>query len=189
MSVAPPPLMTAEEFLALPDDGVERWLIRGRLREKPMTYRNRWHSWIAARISQLLGNWLDRQPEPRGAIHSGEAGCRLSRNPDTIVGIDVAYISAELASRVTKDTTLIDGAPVLAVEILSPPDKEEEVNEKVDQLLQAGVKAVWVVDVHFRTVFVYWPDAQPELFNVIQELTAEPHLPGFRVPVAQIFNR
>ena len=37
-------LMTADEFLALPDDGVERWLIHGEVREFGMTIRNRWHS-------------------------------------------------------------------------------------------------------------------------------------------------
>ncbi len=54
------PLMTSEEFLALPDNGMERWLIRGQLREKPLTVRNREHSRILARISQLLGVWMGR---------------------------------------------------------------------------------------------------------------------------------
>jgi hypothetical protein len=40
--------MTTEELLALPPGGVERWLIRGKLRQKPMTIRNRWHSRIMA---------------------------------------------------------------------------------------------------------------------------------------------
>src|SRR6266849_8839900 len=133
MSVSAPALMTAEEFLALPSDGVERWLIRGQLREKLMTYRNRWHSRIEAQIVYILKRWLELQALPRGEVYSGEVGCRLSRNPDTIVGIDVAYVSAELAALEPKDTTIIDGVPTLAVEILSPSDKEEEVNEKVDQ--------------------------------------------------------
>ncbi|MEX0702042.1 MAG: hypothetical protein WD069_08095 [Planctomycetales bacterium] len=79
-------LMTAEEFLALPEDGMERMLIRGRLWEKPVTRRNRWHSWIEARIVYLLWDWLESQPKPRGLVHSGEAGFRLHRDPDTFVG-------------------------------------------------------------------------------------------------------
>jgi Uma2 family endonuclease len=181
--------MTAEEFLALPNDGMERWLICGQLREKPMTYRNRWHSWIEARIVQLLGNWLEQQPSPHGEIYCGEVGCRLTRDPATVVGIDVAYVSAELSAKVSKDTTLIDGAPILAVEILSPLDKVEEINEKVDQYLEAGVALVWLVDSHFRTVHVHRPGAAPESFNVNQEISAEPHLPGFKVLVARIFER
>jgi hypothetical protein len=37
-------------------------------------------------------------------------------------------------------------------------------------------------------VTVHRPGAEPELFNVRQEISAEPHLPGFRVPVARIFS-
>src|SRR4051812_20203428 len=91
------PVMTTEELLALPQDGVERWLIRGHLRERPMTVRNRWHSRIMTRLAYLLECWLERQSQPRGSVLCGEAGCRLRRNPDTTVGIDVVYISADLA--------------------------------------------------------------------------------------------
>jgi Uma2 family endonuclease len=184
-----PVLVTTEELLALPDEGMERWLIRGELREKPMTKRNRWHSRVEARIAQILLNWLDQQPEPRGAIHSGEAGVRIRRNPDTTFGIDVVYISAELASRDPAETTLIDGIPILAVEVLSPSETEEEINDKVGELLRGGVALVWLVDPHFETVQVFRPGAPSEMFNVQHELSADPHLPGFRVRVAQIFGR
>jgi Uma2 family endonuclease len=186
--VTAPPL-TVADLLAMPEDGVERWLIRGQLREKPMTRRNRFHSRIEARIAQLLGEWLDRQPEPRGEVLAGEAGCLLSRNPDTGVGIDVVYISPEMASRNPGDTTMIDGPPVLAVEILSPNDVLQEIDEKVEALLGAGVALVWVVDPRFRTVRVHRPGGEPEMVNVLQELSAEPHLPGFRVPAARLFGR
>jgi Uma2 family endonuclease len=180
--------MTTEELLALPDDGMERWLIRGELREKPMTVRNRFHSRALIRVGQLLANWLDQQPEPRGQVLGGEAGVRLRRTPDSTVGVDVIYVSAEVAARQTDDTTLIDGVPVLAVEILSPSDTVEEIDEKVDSYLTAGVALVWVLDPHDRTVTVYRPDARPQLFNDEQELTGEPHLPGFRAPVARLFG-
>ena len=63
-----------------------------------MTVRNRWHSRIMARVAQVLNNWLDQQPDPRGSVLCGEAGCRLRRNPDSTVGIDVVYIGPELAA-------------------------------------------------------------------------------------------
>lgn len=182
-------LMTTEEFLALPDDGVDRWLIRGQLREKAMTVRNRWHSRILVRICQLLGVWLDRQPEPRGELLGGEVGCRICRNPDTVVGIDLIYVSAALAAREPDDTTLVDGVPILAVEILSPSDTQEDIDERVDELLGAGVALIWIINPRHQTVLVYRPDEAPVLYNVNQDLTAEPHLPGFRVPVAEIFSR
>jgi Uma2 family endonuclease len=179
--------MTTEQLLALPDDGMERWLIRGQLREKPMTVRNRWHSRIMVRVARFLDVWLDQQPEPRGSVLGGEAGVRLRRDPDTTVGIDVVYVSAEVAANQPNDTTLIDGVPVLAVEILSPSDTLEEIDTKIDEYLAAGVALVWTIDPHDRTVTIYRPGQEPEVVNVREELSGEPHLPGFRVPVAALF--
>jgi Uma2 family endonuclease len=183
-----PRLMTTEELLALPDDGVERWLINGQLRERPMTVRNRLHSEVMARVTYHLESWRRQQPEPRGSVLCGEAGVRLGREPDNAVGIDVVYISADVAARRPDDTTLIDGVPVLAVEILSPNDTLEQFHEKINTYRQAGIALLWVIDPYLRTVEIIRPGAEPELVNVRQELSGEPHLPGFRVPVAQLFS-
>jgi Uma2 family endonuclease len=182
-------LMTAEEFLALPDDGIDRDLINGVVREwgVRMTRRNRVHSRVETRLAYLLESWLEKQPQPRGGVHSGEAGCRLARDPDIIVGIDVVYISPALAAAPSDDTTLIDGVPTLAVEILSPSTTEQEVNDKLDAYRTAAVPLVWLVDPYLRVVTVLRPDAPPEMVNENQELTAEPRLPGLRIRVADIF--
>ena len=181
-------VMTMEELLALPRNGVERWLIRGQLREKPMTVRHGLHGRIMARSTCLLERWLELRPEPRGSILCGEAYCRLRCDPDTTVGLDVAYIAPGLVARQTDQMTLVDGVPVLAVMILSPKDTVGENGEKVNSLLAAGVALVWVVNPHNRTVLIYQPDDGPRLVNVTQELSGEPHLPGFRVAVARLFE-
>src|SRR5215211_2404404 len=128
---ARPELMTTEQLLALPDDGKERWLIRGELRERGMTRRNRGHSRVSMKIGYLLRKWMETQPEPRGEILGGEAGVRLRRNPDTTVGVDVAYLSGESARAHPHDDGFFEGVPVLVVEILSPSDKQDEINEKL----------------------------------------------------------
>jgi len=195
-AAAPPALMTTEDLLAMPDDGVERWLIKGQLREqkseyrsnKGVTVRNREHSRIVTRVGQHLANWLDQQPEPRGEVVCGEAGARLRGTPDSAVGIDVAYVDAAVAARRPDDTSLIDGAPVLAVEILSPNDVIEAINEKIDEYLDAGVRVVWRIDPHDRTVTIYRPNRPPDMVNDVQELSGDPELPGFRVAVARLFS-
>jgi Uma2 family endonuclease len=189
MTIAAPELLTTEQLLAMPDDGKERWLIRGELREKEMTRRNYGHSRVQMKIGYLLRKWLETKPEPRGAVVGGEAGVRLQRNPDTTVGIDAGYISADIADATANEEGWVEGVPVLIVEILSPSDKMEEIIEKVESYLDAGVKLVWVVEPVFQTITVYRPDAKPRLFNVTQDIDAEPHLPGFRVPVAEVFSR
>src|SRR5690242_18673428 len=122
-TVAPPPLMTTEEMLALPDNGVERELIAGRLRERAVTRRNYAHSVASAFLTHMLVEWLRQQPEPRGRVVVGEAGFRLRRDPDTSVGIDVAYISAEVVRDSPRSFPYVEGVPVLAVEVLSPSDQ------------------------------------------------------------------
>jgi len=72
-----------------------------------------------------------------------EVGCRLTA--DTVVGIDAAFFSAESVARQSDETTLIEGAPVLAVEVLSPSDKVEEINEKITACLAHGSAMVWIV--------------------------------------------
>lgn len=188
MTVAEAPaLMTTEQLLTLPEDGMERWLIRGQWRERPMSYRNRFHSRAMARVGYLLEAWLEQQPRPRGSVLTGEVGVRLRRDPDSTVGIDVIYVSSEVEARQPDDTTIIEGVPVLAVEILSPDNTMEEIDEKIEEYLQAGVPLVWIINTRQRTVTVHRPNQEPELVYVRQELSGEPHLPGFRVPVAELF--
>src|SRR5258707_5907421 len=182
-TLAQSPLMTTEQLLAFPEDGIDRELIGGRLLEKPMTRRNRRHSRTESNVTRLLGQWLTTRPEPRGEVLSGEAGFRIRRDPDTTVGIDVAYITAETARANPDDAFLIEGVPELAVEILSPSDTHEAISLKVQSYLDADVPLIWVVDPIFRTVTVYNIDAEPVLFNATQELDGGPRLPGFRVAV------
>ena len=93
---APPRLMTAEEFLALPEDGIHRELIRGVVRvfdeqqEGGLTVRNRFHCKVEGRAVQHLNNWLEDSPKPHGEVLCGEAGFRLKGPEDSVVGIDVA---------------------------------------------------------------------------------------------------
>jgi Uma2 family endonuclease len=185
-------LMTAEEFLALPDDGVERWLIRGELHEKrdtDMTMRNKLHSITEGRITGHLFVWLLRQPHPRGEVVCGEAGFLLRRAPDTVTaGVDVALISAEQADERVRGTQLVVGPAALIAEVLSPYDTQDEVGERVDEYLACGVPLVWVVSPRFRTVTVHRPGADPVALDSSDTLDGGPELPGFACPVADLFR-
>jgi len=175
------------EFLAIPEDGISRELIRGELRERGMTIRNRFHCKIATKVARFLDLWVDEQPEPRGEVLTGEAGFRLKGTRDSLVGADVAYVSAELIAATPTRQSIYDGPPVLAVEILSPSDTQGGIVEKVTLYLEAGA-VVWEVDPDFRRVGVHRPGQDTVTFSVGEDLTTEPQLPGFRVPVARLFG-
>lgn len=114
-------VVSTEAFLELVDsapEDVELELIRGQVRECSMTTRGPRHSAAIIRIGQALANWLDRQPDRVGVVAGGEARCRIARNPDTIVGTDVAYFEGVELVELPDGARCFDGPPVVAVEAL-----------------------------------------------------------------------
>lgn len=102
--------------------------------------------------------------------------------------VDIALISNHVASRQRSDFPLIDGIPTFVVEVLSPSDTIGDINEKIDVYMAARVPIVWIIDPHRQSVTVHRPGKPAQLCNVGDELTVEPHLSGFRVQVAQLFD-
>ena len=181
--------MTLDEFNAIAEEPAwDRMLIRGELWEKPSTQHDRWHAKTEARIVQLLHSWLETQTENSGEVFSGEVGCDFP-DLETGFGIDVAYFSDDVLSQQSDDSKYIVGPPILAVEVLSPSERKEEIDAKVLSYLDGGVKLIWIVDYRFQTVTVYRPDADPKMFTGDQEITGEEHLLGFSVPVSKLFQR
>jgi len=186
----------AAALIDAPFDGMERYILKGKLRESPVGARDRAtgkllpgmprsHCIAMSAVTCELRDWLDCRPEPRGVVLSGGAGWQVD---DSIFGVDVMVVSAELLAAQTGESTIVEGVPTLCVEILSPSEVVERIDEKTDAYLAAGVPLVWLLDLHDKSVTVYRPGAEPEFFNRLRELTAEPHLPGFRVTVADLFE-
>lgn len=184
-------LMTADEFVeraeaALADVTWE--LIEGQLKERPMTTRGPRHSEAIARISYVLSAWLESAEAGVGGIVAGEARCRLTTDPDTIVGIDIAYFRGREHVDLPDDARFYDGPPVLAVEVLSATDTHEGINSRVRQFLAAGVPQVWIANPEFRTITVHKQGAEPVLYASRQQISAEPDLPGFNAVVKTLFT-
>ncbi|MDB5384778.1 MAG: hypothetical protein JWM11_424 [Planctomycetaceae bacterium] len=187
MSIAASPPFTTTDLFAMPDDGVERDLIRGELREYPVTRRNHAHSRITSILARLLGNWMV-DSKISGDVCSGEAGVRLSQTPETTVGIDVAYFSAEDLTRTPSGQPWLEGPPTLAVEIISPSDKHEDLVDKVELYLEYGVPMVWIVDPDFQQISIHRRGEPVVTLNVKQNLEGFPELPHFSVPVNKLFS-
>lgn len=180
--------VTTEEMLALPENGMDWELIRGEVREQPVILRQAEQATIMAILAHALGKWQVKRQKPRVRVVSGEAGFRLRRDPDTTVGIDVSYVSPEVAATLLSGFPYFDGPPVLAVEILSPSDTHQGVTEKIKVYQKCDVPIIWIVNPDDRTVIVYRRGSLPRLFNLQDELSCEPEMPGFRLPVADIFD-
>lgn len=178
-------LATAEQVLSMAD-GRERDVIQGYIRSRPWRLPDQTRERTASRIAAALGDWVDECPRERGAVFCG-SGFRLCRSPDTFLTVDVSYMSKNLALEVGPDTRIVEGAPLVAVKLLWVGETYGEIWETLQALLGAGIPMVWVPEQVFRTITVYRPDAEPELFNARQFLDGGSHLPGFRVKVADCF--
>lgn len=78
-------------------------------------------------------------------------------------------------------------APDLAVEVISPTEKAFDVIDKVREYFAAGVRQVWHVYSNVEQVYVFTSPAAVRVLTRADELTGDPVVPGFRVPVADLF--
>ena len=117
-----------------------------------------------------------------------EQGFILSRNPDTVRAPDVHFVSSERLRPANEDG-FFEGAPDLAVEVLSPEDRASEVQEKIREYFSAGARLVLVADPRTETVTVHHPSGRAQVFSGEQEVPLEDILPGFSFRVANLFRK
>lgn len=154
-------------------------LIRGKLRM--LAYNDVGHGLAAARLGTAISNHVDAL---RLGVLCANTGFVLSRDPDTVRAPDIAFLAA---GREDLGPGYVEGAPDLAVEVLSHDDRPEYVHDKVAEWLEAGARAVWVVDPGNRTVTGHEPGRKPRRLVEADTLEGGSVLPGFEMPVSAIF--
>jgi Uma2 family endonuclease len=172
-------LVTAEEFAAMRDDGTLHDLVRGVVievsRPKPL------HSILQARLARFIDAFVD---ERKLGIVTTEGGYVLARNPDTVRGPDVAFLSKKRLP----DPDLNEYIPIgpdLAVEIVSPGDTATEVLDKVALYFGAGTHIVWVIYPDKRQVYVYTSPKAVQILTQEDVLDGGEILPGFKLAVSE----
>ena len=113
---------------------------------------------------------------------------RTSREPDTVRGPDVAFLSERRERETADERPFIPGAPDLAIEVRSPNDRTSEILGKVSDYLAAGCPLVWVVDPIREEVSVFRSPFARCVLAASDLLDGEEVLPGFSVAVAEIFR-
>ena len=176
-------LLTAEEFERLPDDGKRYELIDGELREMAPTVN--WHGEVETNLTTLLHTHT--RAHGLGRVSCGEVLYIVQRNPDRVRAADIAFLRQERVPSLEARQHIMEVIPDLVVEILSKSDTIEEISDKIDDWLNAGVQMLWIVDPFRRTVTIYQPGRDPSLLGQHGVLEGDPVVPGFRCPVAEIF--
>src|SRR3972149_1375349 len=178
-------LMTAEEYADLPDPhGYPTELVKGVL--MTMAPPRPRHGEICLQIGHLLRSYLDDHPVGRAL--SNDSGVITERDPDTVRGADIAYYSFERVPKGPLPAGLLDVAPDLVFEVLSPTDRWSEVQVKVAEYLDVGVRAVCVVDYDTPFIHVFRPDQPMRVFKAADEFSLPDVLGDFRVKVTRFFE-
>ena len=180
-------LITADELLAMPHyegrNDIRLALIRGEL--KKMSPTGGTHGILRATIGAELIIFV--REKDLGLVFGAETGFVVERDPDTVIGADVAYVSHERMKDVENLDKFLPFAPDLAVEVLSPGNTVQEIDEKIARHFAAGSRAVWVFKPKQRAVAVYGSPFDVRILGEQDTLDGGEVLPGFALDLSKLF--
>jgi Uma2 family endonuclease len=174
-------LLTIQQFDELPiKEGVLYEMNKGELvtMTEPMPRHNR----VRDRIARRLGNFVEERK--LGEVFL-ETGYQLT--PETVRIPDVSFVSADRVREIDPDRR-IQGAPALAIEVVSPTDLAEDLTQKVKQHLAAGAKDVWVFYPKPREVQVFRASGEIFVRRECDTLEEAEVLPGFALDLKAVFG-
>jgi Uma2 family endonuclease len=182
MSTVSKAALTAEDLLQLADDGLRHELIKGELTSMPPSGSE--HGYETIWIGQALFTYI--LDHDLGFPFGAEAGFIIGRDPDTVRAPDFAFVRKDRVPGGRLPKGFFPGAPDLAVEVLSPSDRAVEVEDKIQEWLDAGTRQVWVVNLHRRTLTVHRRDQPAQVLRADDTLDGGDVLPDFRAKIAQL---
>jgi Uma2 family endonuclease len=112
----------------------------------------------------------------------------LRRNPDQVRIPDVSFVAWDSVPPEGVPEGFWEGPPTLAVEVVSPYDRADDIHNRVQDYLDAGTRQVWVLWPQTRSVSVYRPDADTREPGPDATLDGDDVLPGFTVRVGDLFD-
>jgi len=175
-------LYTAEEFAEMNPENKLYELVRGvlQVRDSP----TKAHGYTAFKVGYAIGQYLETHPIGHVFV---ETDYTTQRDPDTVRRPDVSFVTHERDEQMPA-WKFADAAPDLAVEVLSPSNRPNEIAQKIAEYFSKGSRLVWIADPKTWTVAVYAPEARPYVARSGEFLDGGDVLPGFRVEVKKLFG-
>jgi Uma2 family endonuclease len=178
-----PALLTAEEFFERhPNHHVE--LVKGVVREVAMP--GGVHGGVSGRMGGELYVYL--ATNDIGRLLTNDTYLLTGSDPDSVRGMDVAYLSYKKVPKGALPPGVIRVAPELVVEVRSPTDAWTDLFGKAEEYFSAGVAVVVLIDPGRRLLSVCRPGPAQSDLGVGDTLTLPDILPGFSMPVARLFE-
>ena len=141
------------------------------------------HGYITQELSYYVLDFVKKNR--LGVVVAAETGFIVAEQ--AFRGADCAFIGNEKLKEFGYPIGFLPTAPDIAVETASPSNSSTEFLSKVDQYLSAGSRLVWVVVPTRRLIYVYRPNDVISVLREADVLDGEDVLPGFKLPLAQLF--
>nr|WP_318729017.1 Uma2 family endonuclease [Roseofilum sp. Guam] len=176
---------TDEEFMALPKDGHCYEIVNGELID--MGNSGALHGNIAIILSSALFAVVNTQK--LGALFDSSTAFKMKngnrRSPD------ISFFAKERLQGMTElPSGFLEGAPDLVVEVLSPGNTVEEIHDKLVEYFENGTRLAWIIHPSEHYVLVYRSAQEPDrLLKSVDALDGEEVIPGFTLPVADLFQK
>jgi Uma2 family endonuclease len=174
-----------EELMALPKDGHRYEVVDGKLID--MGNSGIEHGNLGSYLGGLIELYV--RPQQLGVTCDSSTALKLKsgnrRSPD------VSFVARERLQGLGSGrlpTGYLEGAPDLAVEILSPGNTVEEIHSKIVEYFENGARLVWVIHPDERYVLVYHGPSPDRFLKVGDSLDGEDVVLGFSCPVADLFT-
>ncbi len=182
----PAPGTATEQDVTAALEGVEKHiceLVDGVLVEKPVASTE---AMLAGVIVQLLWNYVEE--DDLGVVIPGDGPLRLRIGLVRIP--DVSFISWDrLPGGEFPDDPIAAVAPDLAVEVLSEGNTKAEMERKLRDYFDAGVRLVWLIQPKTQTAVAYTSTTKTRRVGKEGSLDGGEVLPGFRLPLKEVFAR
>jgi len=175
---------TVDDYWLFPEDNVRREIIDGELHVTPNPVRK--HETAVGSVLKHLRSFLESHP--LGTVYSALS---VVLSDTDVVEPDLVFVTAERSASVTDDG--IEGAPDLIIEVLSGGTRRIDETVKRDLFEEAGVREYWLVDPDERNVRIWRAEKQKfaaplDLLALAEDAIESPLLPGFSLPLPQIFS-
>jgi Uma2 family endonuclease len=173
---------TLEDLLAMLDSKSYE-LVDGQLVERNMGAES---SWVGGQL--LIGLGTSCKDHRLGWVLPADNGYQcFPHQPGLVRRPDVSFIRYGRLPGEVLPRGWVEISPDLAVEVVSPNDEIEQLEEKLDDYQKVGVPLIWVIYPRQRKVMVYRSDGSEDRLRESDELSGEDVVPAFRCPVRERF--
>ncbi len=187
---------TLKEFLELDlpgdeddDDTIQYELVRGKLMAKAKSGVSGEHSDIVALISSRLDSFAGRSADEKrlGTVFA-VGSCTLGQTGPEASWVEPDVCFVMLGRMPDKFKGPIPVAPDIVVEVWSPSDSTEKIQNKIEAYQAAGVRLIWSIYMASKYILVHRADESRRIFLDLEDvLNGGAVLPGFTLKVSELF--